>query len=301
VHGLLGLGTAPALLFAAMLVSGFATLIVWRLPAGRAIPAIGALLFLALLLQSQWIWRWQIDYTKQIRAQYPASLTWVNDNARGPVTRLYLFQNSSLFQTADFFNDDVDQVLVPQVTTAGRQPLGRKCPWRLDQRGVLHADACEPLNRRIWNDDPFLLLSFHGGRTIASDPNLGQIIAVPSQPRLRSAIRQPCQRRTLAVGRDGSPTGVPRNVRCTPYMSANLWVDSPGTFELTFEGGTRTQHVTYGERTWTLPANVRTTIRVPVNQAVASLPFKLDWDRSAGTPQIVGARFVTDAGGESLL
>ena len=71
--------------------------------------------------------------------------------------------------------------------------------------------------------------------------------------------------------------------------------------KLTFKGGERTQHVTYGKRRWTLPAHATTTLRVPVNAAAASLPFRLDWNHSAGTPQISGAAFVTEAGSQSLL
>jgi hypothetical protein len=267
---------------------------------------VTAVVLVLFVIQGQAIWEWQLDFASAIRDEYPARLDWVDEHARGPTSRIYFFQNSPLFEAAAIFNDDVAQVLRPPAITKGQPPLGAPCAWAVGPRGELTVDGSNPACRggvrsRVWNDDPFIEMSFHGGRTLARDPFLGQVIAVPPQPRIRSLIRKPCQRATIAGGRDGSPVGVPKNIRCTPHFSVNLWVDSPGTLELTFDGGTRTQRVKQGGRSWVLPAERTTTIRVPINSAIASVPFMTDWSRSAGTPRIRRAEFVTDTGRQSLL
>ncbi len=302
VSDLVGADPWIALTLAALLIVGASVLIVMRLRGSRAVLAIGGLLLVVLALQSQGIWRWQIDLTDQVRAQYPASLSWVDDNAGGPVTRMYLFQNSALFQAADIFNGDIEQVLRPSLEVPGRPPLGPACPWVVDGRGVLQvAAACGPVRGRVWNDDPLVTMSFHGGRMLARDDYLGQLIAVPAMPRLRSILRNPCQRATLTLERDGTPKGVPTDVRCTPHMSMNLWVDSPGTLEMTFDGGKRAQRIRQGARSWTLAANERTTIRIPITAAASSLTFRTDWTRSAGAPRLAEAFFVTGESREPLI
>lgn len=298
------LGTEPwvALTLMTLVVVGIAVAVIARLPGARAVYAMGGLLLVVLLAQSQGIWRWQIDLTDQVRAEYPASLSWVDDNAKGPVSRIYAFQNSALFQSADLFNSEIEQVLRPSLQVPGRDPLGPACRWAIDPRGVMTLEpGCDPVRRRIWNDDPIVTMSFHGGRVLARDAFLGQLIAVPEKPRLRSIIRNPCQRATLTLGRDGSPTGIPKDVKCTPHMSINLWLDAPGTLELTFAGGANVQSVRRGTRSWRLPPRVRTRLRIPVSSAVASIPLMLDWDRSARTPRLVEAVFASGSVRESLL
>ena len=294
VDGVTGIGTAPALVLGALLVSGTATLLVARLPPARAVLAVGVLLLLTFVVQAQWAWRWQIDFTKQVRAQYPASLTWVDDHAKGPVSRLYLYQNSYLFERIALFNDSVQQLLSPTRLGPERPPLGaRQCPWTVDERGTVSTDpACGAIRRRIWNDDAYIQMSFHGGRELARDAFLGQIIAVPPNPRLRSVIRMPCQRATLVLGKDNTPRGIPKKLECPPNMSVFLWNDAPGTLELTFKGGSREQSVAYGGKTYPIPARTTTRVRVPVKQNVANLTLKTGWDRTVGT-ELVNAQFIS--------
>ncbi len=134
-------------------------------------------------------------------------------------------------------------------------------------------------------------MSFHGGRILARDPNLGQVIAVPADAAASLDHPQalPAARRST-LGETAHPKGIPSNVRCTPHMSMNLWVDSPGTLEMTFEGG-RSRRSTSGRaraRGRSRPTK-RTTIRIPINAAASSLAFATDWNRSAGAPRLVEA------------
>ena len=297
-------GASPALslALAAFIISGAAFLILTRAPRARVVYAVGGLLLAVFALQSQSIWRVQVDISQQVRAQYPPSLTWVNDNAPGPVTRMYLFQNSALFQVAELFNDEVEQVLTPSVDVPGVDPLGPLCSWTASGRGVVQiAPACGPMRGVVWNDDPFISMSFHGGKFLARDPMLGQLMSVPENPRLRSMIRNACQRATLTLNDDGTPKGIPTDLPCTPHMSINLWLDAPGTLELTFSGGADEQRVQYQQQSWTLPAGKPTTIKIAVNAAAASIALALDWEDPRGTPRVTGAAFVTDGKREPLL
>jgi hypothetical protein len=158
---------------------------------------------------------------------------------------------------------------------------------------------CGPVRRFVWNDDSYVQVSFHGGEVVARDPFLGQLIRVPDNPRLRSVIRMPCQRAVL-VTRNGSPRGIPKDLECPPNMTATLWVDAPGTLELTFRGGTRTQNVSYQGRTWAIPPRKRTKVTVPVTSGASEVTLDTGWDRTVGT-ELVGAEFVTGGMRESLL
>ena len=301
VDGIFGLSGGAALGFAALLVAGLATLIVARTSPARAVLAVGALLLLAFLVQAQWIWRWQIDFTQQIRAQYPPSLSWVDDNAGGPVTRVYTYQNSYLFQRAELFNESVEQSLIPAQRGAERPPLGPSCVWGVDERGLLQvAPGCGTVRRRIWNDDAYVQMSFHGGKVLARDRFLGQLIAVPANPRVRSIIRMPCQRATLKLGRDNTPQGIPKDLECPPDMTVFLWVDGPGTLELTFRGGTRPQKVSFKDRTWTIAPGRSTIVRVPVDTGTPNVTLATGWDRRAGAA-LVDAAFVSDGERAALL
>jgi hypothetical protein len=294
-----------ALTAVALIVVALCVWLVRRWPPLGAAVGISAVVLVVFVIQGRAIWNWQLDFAAAIRDEYPAQLDWVDRHAGGPTSRIYFFQNSTLFEAAAVFNDDVKQVLRPPIDPRGKPALGPVCRWSVGPRGELivggSSTTCRSgLRSRVWNDDPLVEMSVHGGRTLARDHFLGQLIAVPHAPRLLSLIRKPCQRATIA-GRDGSPAGIPKNVRCTPHFSVNLWVDSPGTLELTLDGGSRTQHVTQGTRSWVLPAGERTTLHLPINSALASLPFRTDWNHSAGTPRIVAAEFVTERGRQSLL
>ena len=143
-------------------------------------------------------------------------------------------------------------------------------------------------------------MSFHGGKVLARDPFLGQLIAVPANPRVRSIIRMPCQRATLKLGRDNTPQGIPKDLECPPDMTVFLWVDGPGTLELTFRGGTRPQKVSFKDRTWTIAPGRSTIVRVPVDTGTPNVTLATGWDRRAGAA-LVDAAFVSDGERAALL
>jgi hypothetical protein len=298
----LGFATGPALALVAAVVAGAGILLVARARPQVAVLGAGGVLLAVLLVQSQAIWHWHLDYADRFRAQLPASLSWVDDKAGGPTTRLYLFSNSPLFQAADFFNKDVDKVLVTGANPAGTPPAGRVCRWNADARGVLVVSPGCPVQQRLWNDDPVAVMSFHGGRTIARDPMLGQIIAVPPEPRLQSIVRMPCARRTLRGGVDGRSTPkVPDDGPCSGTMAVDLWVDSPGRLELSFNGGSRAETLTREGRVWRLPPGEQTKVSIPIRGAQETVGFETSWKRARGAPSLVGATFVTADGRAPLL
>ena len=52
-------------------------------------------------------------FPQQLRAQFPENLSWVDSSAKGPVTRMFIYQSSPLFQEADLFNASIEQDLAP--------------------------------------------------------------------------------------------------------------------------------------------------------------------------------------------
>jgi hypothetical protein len=180
-------------------------------------------------------------------------------------------------------------------------PIATSCGWTPDNRGTIRTTpGCGPVKSRIWNDDPYNTMTFQGGRQLASDPQLGQIIAVPPRPRIRSVIRPPCPALGLLAGPDGGTlVDTPRDFPCPPTMSVFLWNDSPGTLELTFKGGSREQRVGFESRSWSIPAGRRTTVKIPVNSAQAQLRLRTGWARAVGT-QLSRAEFVSGTGRERL-
>jgi hypothetical protein len=84
-------------------------------------------------------------------------------------------------------------------------------------------------------------------------------------------------------------------------MAVDLWVDVPGSLELTMQGGARDETLARDGRTYRLPAGQRTTIRVPIRAAQETVGFATSWKRSAGSPEIADAVFVSDAGRAQLL
>ena len=75
-------GLGAALAARALLVAGGAAFLVARLPPARAVPP-SARCCSPFVVQGQWIWRWQIDFTKGIRAQYPARASRGSTTTRG--------------------------------------------------------------------------------------------------------------------------------------------------------------------------------------------------------------------------
>ena len=293
LDSLLGLGTGPAIALVGALVVGAGVLLVDRAEPARAVLAAGTVLLVVFAVQSQAIWNWHVDYTDKFRSQYPADLSWVDNSAPGPTTRIYLFGSSPLFQVADFFNEDVGAVLVPAADPSAPKPAGRVCFWNADPRGTLTVSPGCKVERTLWNDDPLAVMTFHDGRTIARDAMLGQVIAVPPQPRLQSILRLPCPRQTLRGGLDDSSPTIPRSGPCGPTMAVDVWVDKPGAVELTFQGGMRSQTVENETRSWTLPPGVPTRVRVRVPAGQSSNGFDVDWTRSRGAPRVVGAALIS--------
>lgn len=288
-----GLAAGPAITLVGALVIAAGLMLVAHARPRQSVLGAGALLLLVLLIQSQAIWHWHIDYTGKFRSQFPDDLSWVDSQAGGPVSRIFVFANSSLFPVADFFNEEVGSVLVPGADPSQPKPRGRICFYNADARGVLQISPGCKVESHIWNDDPITVLSFHGGRTIARDPGLGQIIAVPARPRLQSIVRLPCQRRTLRGDPDGSPPVIPKSGPCGPTMAVDVWTDQAGAVELTFAGGRRARSVENETRSWTLSPGRPTLVRIPVPAGQSTNVLDVDWTRSLGAPQLVDAALIS--------
>jgi hypothetical protein len=279
-----------------------AALALRRLGPPRAALAIAGIATMTLLAQSIAGWHWQIGLSRLFREQYPADIAWIDHHGDGPVARVFVYANSPLFDNAEFFSREVATVLRSPLHWRGRAIVGGSCQWSTSSDGALQADgACLGGIRRIWNDDPLVRMSFYGGRPLARDPKLGQLIAVGPRPRVRSLIVLPCNRPTPVLSPSGADFHMPSTVECTGSLVARLFLDAPGRLELVFRGGSADHAASLGSRTWMLRARRIARVALPVGPGATTTSISTDWATSAGAPQLLGAKLVSRAASADLL
>jgi hypothetical protein len=281
-------GAAATLAALVLLALAFAAV---RRGGARGPVLAAAVVLVALAVQSEAAWKQHIDLTRGFRAALGPDLAWVDHHSTGPVAFLGITQNPPQFAIVDYFNRNVTRAYAPGSGLPGRAMLGGVCAWAIGaQDGTLDfQDGCAPDGRTFLVDDPTTQVALAGASSATHSAQLGHLIELPrgTKPRVTALITVPCPRYRVP-GSAAAP--------CAPQLSGQLWLDAPGTLELTFRGGTAPHAVAVAGKAYDLPAGRATTVSLAVPKGRSTFAVSIDWTDPKGAPDLAAARVRTASG-----
>jgi hypothetical protein len=239
---------------------------------GRGL-AIATILVAAVLITQSWTSQaFEIHLLKHARPVVaPRQLDWVDRHAPGPVGMLNLGDPQSLSHNVnlftDFYNKKVDHMYALVPTSLG-------CPITLGGEGVLTqtgGPTCAPWPRYLVIERGRVFPTVAGQRVLAETPLQGTLVRIPpGPPRLVGVVQPPC----LAGA-------------CLGVLGVTAFAPSPGRVAISFGPAPKPARISLaGGRSWSLPPDRVTTLRVPVGGGFRKLVFPVSWSTAQGAPSL---------------
>lgn len=283
VVGTFGDHPGLGLMVAAGLIGLGALLILARTGASsspeRGLLAVGALVLVVLLAESQAAWHDQIRFSDHQRAQHPADLEWVDHAAHGPVGILNTATDNRAFQVTSFFNASIQG---SYDALPGRVPLGPECQLTTGGDGTLSSSECT-LPRTLLLENTVTLPTLYRETQLADHGLKGRLIRYAGAPRLLSLVADPC----LQHGEPYGPADA-ESPPCRGLVAAHLWLDEPGVLTFSFLGGSAPHQGRLSGKLYDFAPGASRNVSTPVAAGDTTTTMELDWVTTTGAPLLSG-------------
>lgn len=215
VQGLFSVGDQLGLSIFAGVCGSAATVALAASARRRWNPAIAVLAVagIAMVVQSEAAWHWQIQFSRASLLGFPSDRAWLRDDigAHRRIALLTTGNVSSQARITSFFSPQVPLVYHSTDMSSGID-FGLDCTWALHDSGaVTFSQACGPPPRTVLLDAPGERLTFRGQHVLADHGPFGRAVSLPASPQIlayaKLACPVPISRRS--VGR-GDITGLRR-------------------------------------------------------------------------------------------